>query len=1424
MEGHYCGPPGRANTRPNRGYRTQTDLNSYLATLRYMPNQNTYGDYDLRTTLVDSRQESENRTVRITVQPVNEVPTLDLIAGKIIDEDTALTLTGTSISDVDIQFQDLMMEINVSTSLGLVGLPKLQSSSNYTHLILQESVGGGCRPVNQTVQVLVKQPNSTCSMRNTSYVQLDANVTCTTANVNYYIAVSQVANTCQSCYPDPANSSECIKDAAWVTQIGTKQSDTAVNEGKHIFVDSDLNSYILGYTYSALPGFSNLGSSDAILIKYNRKGAVVWTRQFGTASSDFPYSVVGDNAGSVFVSIAVAVAMDGQTAVGGLDFAVVRFSSTTGERVWTTQWGSTATDIAYGLAASTDGYVYVTGTTAGSFDGKPHLGSNDIALSELHAANGSIVWSVQLGGAEEDDATDVVIDSQNQPIVVGHTTTTTFDGLTNAGNYDIFVVKFHVNGTRQWSSLKGTTATDNAFSAVVGSDDAIYVLGRTLGALGDANLGGYDSVLVKMNAQGAFQWSKQFGSTAQDNPFGLGIDGNDNVFALAYAATTYDGVAPIGGDDGFVTHFVANGTKVGTSVYGTTSNDRYLDIHAACNGFVYLMGYTAGSMTGNTNQGSDDLFVQTAQVSVATVTNTNTRLVQQCTGCASCYVDHTTSDITGCQTDQPWVSQIGTHLAETLGPDGTFIYTDSDTNIYVLSVTAGAYPGFVNLGGLDAVLTKYHRSGSILWIQQFGTNGTDTPYAVTGDANGDLYVTLAVSTSMDGQSYLGSTDFAVVKFNSLGQKQWTSQLGSSATDTPYGIAADTQGFVYVVGTTVGSFAGQPALGGNDIVLCKLRTSDGTLMWTIQHGGTGSDIARGVAVDSNNDVVLIGQTTTSPFDGITGAGGTDIVIIKYTSAGFRRWTVIRGTSSTDDGHAIAIGTDDSIVVLARTLGVLGATQHGSYDSVIIKYSAQGVQQWIHQIGSSVIDYPVSISMDGADNVFALAYSSGVYDGQTSPGGVSGFLTQFSSAGAKVATTAFGTTSNDYYVGVATNCNGFATMVGYGSGVFAGHSNQGSTDVFVQTVQYRQTSTVTQVNTTVESCVGFPMCASCHKPNADDLVCTADEPWVAQYGTSANDGMSTEGKHIFVDAWMDIYTLSYTWGANPGFDNAGSSDVVVMKHHRNGSRLWLQQFGSSGADTPYSIAGDSNGNVYVALSTGGSLHEKQYLGAIDFALVKLSGTTGSIMWTQQWGSTTNDLPYSLAVTKDSNTVYVVGSTDGSVAGLVNQGSNDLVVSKLNALTGAIVWNVQYGSSGSEEALRCVMDSGGHLVVVGHTTSTTCRHVCVQIIQMDTVFGVPSSAVRQTTTHSALQLTAPMPSMSLAKRWERCREPIWVDSTQLSLSTTVSARSSGQNSSVVPAPITLMISLWTEKIAFLCSHNQAQLTMASPQTVASMDSSQN
>ena len=75
----------------------------------------------------------------------------------------------------------------------------------------------------------------------------------------------------------------------------------------------------------------------------------------------------------------------------------------------------------------------------------------------------------------------------------------------NEGSSDLFVVKYNSSGTKQWTKQLGTSGIDIANGVATDSSGKVYVAGETKGGVDGTNAGSYDLFVVKYNSDGVKQ-------------------------------------------------------------------------------------------------------------------------------------------------------------------------------------------------------------------------------------------------------------------------------------------------------------------------------------------------------------------------------------------------------------------------------------------------------------------------------------------------------------------------------------------------------------------------------------------------------------------------------------------------------------------------------------------------------------------------------------------------------------------------------------------------------------------------------------------------------------------------------------------------------------------------------------------------------
>lgn len=150
-------------------------------------------------------------------------------------------------------------------------------------------------------------------------------------------------------------------------------------------------------------------------------------------------------------------------------------------------------------------------------------------------------------------------------------------------------------------------------------------------------------------------------------------------------------------------------------------------------------------------------------------------------------------------------------------------------------------------------------------------------------------------------------------------------------------------------------------------------------WTRLAGGYSWGGGRKLAVDSLGNIYVTGESV-GDFDGQACAGSYDVLLTKYYSDGTRAWTKLSGTPSWDDGRYISIDSSDNVYITGYTEGGLdGEAYAGGGDMYVMKYNADGSKAWTRVVGSSSYDVGCAVSPDNKGSVYAVGYSTLMWDG-------------------------------------------------------------------------------------------------------------------------------------------------------------------------------------------------------------------------------------------------------------------------------------------------------------------------------------------------------------------------------------------------------------------------------------------------------------
>ncbi len=392
-----------------------------------------------------------------------------------------------------------------------------------------------------------------------------------------------------------------------------------------------------------------------------------------------------------------------------------------------------------------------------------------------------------------------------------------------------------------------------------------------------------------------------------------------------------------------------------------------------------------------------------------------------------------------------------------------------------------------------------------------GGSGNDFGRAIAVNAAGEAFVTGYTTSAgfpttagaFDTTHNGGTYDVFVTRLNATGTALiYSTFLGGStgSEDFGYGIAINAANEAFITGATFASGTNFPTTagaydtghngGGRDVFVTRLNATGSGLVYSTFLGGSSTDEATGIAVNSANEAFVTGLTSSADFPTTAGSydtshngGGNDAFVTRLNATGTALvYSTFLGGSGVDQGYGIAVNsaneafvtgyTTDAVTDFPTTAGSFATAHNGGLDAFVTRLNAAGTALLYSTfLGGSNDDYGYGIAVNAANEAFVTGQTAsagfptiaGSYD-TTHNSGDDAFVTRLPTptaaqitGGASVAliySTFLGGSGNDYGVGIAVNAAYEAFVIGVTSsagfpttaGAFdTGHN--GGNDAFV-----------------------------------------------------------------------------------------------------------------------------------------------------------------------------------------------------------------------------------------------------------------------------------------------------------------------------------------------------------------------------------------
>lgn len=448
----------------------------------------------------------------------------------------------------------------------------------------------------------------------------------------------------------------------------------------------------------------------------------------------------------------------------------------------------------------------------------------------------------------------------------------------------------------EWGTFFGHTGVDAGtaiatdtigFLHVAGYTDALLTLATSNAHQSEYGGGETDAFLLRMASWGSPIWCTYYGGVGADHANGVHVDHVYDIYMVGHTDSTDSLVTDsthqaiyAGGNDAFIVKFDSNGTRLWASYLGGSADDIATSCVADRDGRVYVAGSTSNADLFNTaavaptiaHGGGTDAFVALFGT---------TGLIEKCTFKGGTADDHTTA----------------------IARD----HTDAIILVGSTSSTDGiALPGSYQeqlAGPSDGFLSLFNDSlGAENWSSYFGGSAEDSITSVV-IADSTIYFT-GHTTSQDPINDTtamqplpgGSSDAFIAQFSLEGDRIWSTYFGGAEDDRAYGISADTDGDVYIIGTTSSPGLAtadvfQDQLNGEEEIFLARLDSINALKWCSYYGGSADDHGAALSVygvtvifftgsTTSIDAVMQGSEETGGLQMENGGGSSDAIVMRF----------------------------------------------------------------------------------------------------------------------------------------------------------------------------------------------------------------------------------------------------------------------------------------------------------------------------------------------------------------------------------------------------------------------------------------------------------------------------------------------------------------------------------------------------------------
>lgn len=322
-----------------------------------------------------------------------------------------------------------------------------------------------------------------------------------------------------------------------ITSLGVVQWETSLGGS---YMDEAFSMIELPNEQILLAGFSasnngfvtgNKGNFDAWLVKINKAGGVIWSKNYGGQGDDRATKIIPYSNGFLIAGFTNSNDGDFTENFGLYDYFLISIDHS-GNLNWQKTLGGSRDDRAFSVMETENHGILLGGFTWSQdiYVNGGH-GEQDAWLVKLDHL-GNIIWEKSVGGSQNDGINRMQLAKDGSYLIAGYSFSGDQDIPSNKNSSDAWLAKIDPNGILIWSKSFGGSGRDEFNDFIELADGSLMVLGSTSSNDGNiqSNYGNDDFWLLKLSANVSAESIKKnvndfeiFPQPSQGNIFFKGI-------------------------------------------------------------------------------------------------------------------------------------------------------------------------------------------------------------------------------------------------------------------------------------------------------------------------------------------------------------------------------------------------------------------------------------------------------------------------------------------------------------------------------------------------------------------------------------------------------------------------------------------------------------------------------------------------------------------------------------------------------------------------------------------------------------------------------------------------------------------------------------------------------------------------------------